>query len=275
MPTSDQQKLANQQNALKSTGPKTKAGKDRSRRNSLKHGLAGMGSVLPAEDMELFQERRLAWAGEEEPKGQVENYLVAVAALASVKLDRCARNEFAAIAKKRREALRNWQRRQDRRIKRAARPLETDPRAARAELEEFASGCGWLVEQWEELVQALDESGHWTEEQIARAGRLVNDDAAETLRAHALVLRPDQGIEPSARDAAMAGVRSIAAAEIERLSNERADIWYEAEGPDLAEAIDLATIDLSPDGALRHRYSVSANSDLHRSFARLAKRQEA
>jgi hypothetical protein len=80
MPTSDQQKLANQQNALKSTGPKTKAGKDRSRRNSLKHGLAGMGSVLPAEDMELFQERRLPWAGEEEPKGQVENYLVAVAA---------------------------------------------------------------------------------------------------------------------------------------------------------------------------------------------------
>src|SRR6266478_4704865 len=83
---------------------------------ALKHGLAGMGSVLPPDDEQLFKERMHAWSIQERPNKEVDTYLVATAVLASVRIDRCARNEFAAIAKKRREAIRNWQRRQDRRI---------------------------------------------------------------------------------------------------------------------------------------------------------------
>ena len=50
--TSDRKILANRQNAERSTGPKSRAGKNRSRRNALRHGLAtdiGADASLDAE----------------------------------------------------------------------------------------------------------------------------------------------------------------------------------------------------------------------------------
>ncbi|HEV3166692.1 MAG TPA: hypothetical protein VGZ22_21885 [Isosphaeraceae bacterium] len=281
--TSEKRLLANRRNAQKSTGPKTPEGKNASKRNALKHGLAGMGSVLLPEDEERFRERLRGWIAEEQPTDERETDCLIVAALASVRVDRCARDEFAVIARKRRDALRNWQRRQDWRISRLNPELEKSPEIARSQLEEFASGCGWLVEQWEELQQALDEAGHWTDDQARRALRLLGGDPdrldgidaretpARSLWTHAQQLRPDAVGEPAARVAALTGVRTIVTAEIARLAHERAEHWYEVEGPDLAEAINLATIDLSADGALRHRYAVAASSDLHRAFDQLAR----
>jgi hypothetical protein len=53
MPASEAQILANQANAKLSTGPKSEAGKERSRRNSLKHGMTGGGVVLPEEAVRI------------------------------------------------------------------------------------------------------------------------------------------------------------------------------------------------------------------------------
>ena len=47
---------ANQSNALKSTGPKTQAGKNRSSLNALRHGLTGHVVVLPKPDREAFEQ---------------------------------------------------------------------------------------------------------------------------------------------------------------------------------------------------------------------------
>ena len=44
---SEKQILANQENAKKSTGPRTQVGKDMARRNAMKNGLRSMGYVLP------------------------------------------------------------------------------------------------------------------------------------------------------------------------------------------------------------------------------------
>src|SRR5205823_3102764 len=52
MVTSEARIQANRKNAQRSTGPKTASGKERSRRNALKHGLTGEGTVLP-EDLQL------------------------------------------------------------------------------------------------------------------------------------------------------------------------------------------------------------------------------
>ena len=52
---SDIQLEANRANAQKSTGPKTDAGKQRSRLNGIRHGLTGQVVVLPNEDMEAFK----------------------------------------------------------------------------------------------------------------------------------------------------------------------------------------------------------------------------
>jgi hypothetical protein len=49
---SEKQLEANRRNAERSTGPKTDAGKTRSSRNNLRHGLTGQISLLPTEDRE-------------------------------------------------------------------------------------------------------------------------------------------------------------------------------------------------------------------------------
>ena len=95
MSTSEARILANRANALKSTGPKTEAGKLQSRRNSLQHGLAGAGTVLlPADEAKLI-ERRESWGAVLRPEDQVEVFLVERAVVHSVKLDRLSTVESA------------------------------------------------------------------------------------------------------------------------------------------------------------------------------------
>jgi len=53
--TSFRQIEANRSNALRSTGPKTEAGKRRSRRNAVRHGLTADTIVVALEDIEDYQ----------------------------------------------------------------------------------------------------------------------------------------------------------------------------------------------------------------------------
>ncbi len=56
--TSYRQIEANRRNALKSTGPKTDAGKQASRRNSIRHGLTAetvIGALEDAKDYKMFE----------------------------------------------------------------------------------------------------------------------------------------------------------------------------------------------------------------------------
>jgi len=54
--TSAKKAEANRQNALKSTGPKTPAGKAAVRLNALRHGLLSEEILLPGEDEEALRE---------------------------------------------------------------------------------------------------------------------------------------------------------------------------------------------------------------------------
>ncbi len=97
MPASEAQILANRKNAAKSTGPKTPEGKERSRRNALKHGLAGAGVVLPEADAAEVARRTAAFEEELVPVGEVETALVRRAALNSVRMERAADQQTAAL----------------------------------------------------------------------------------------------------------------------------------------------------------------------------------
>jgi len=46
---------ANRSNAFRSTGPKTKVGKGRSRQNAVRHGLTAETVVVALEDLEDYQ----------------------------------------------------------------------------------------------------------------------------------------------------------------------------------------------------------------------------
>ncbi len=71
MAASAAQIAANRANSLLSTGPNTIAGKEASRRNSLKHGLTGAGVVIPGEDEHEVAIRVAALEGQLVGEGDV------------------------------------------------------------------------------------------------------------------------------------------------------------------------------------------------------------
>jgi hypothetical protein len=85
---------ANRKNALFSTGPKTPEGKERSRANSLKHGLCA--SVCVPEDPQAIQDRIAAFFGPLKPQNSFDVWLVDHVAVASLRIDRCERIERRA-----------------------------------------------------------------------------------------------------------------------------------------------------------------------------------
>src|ERR1700687_3435950 len=66
----------NRANAQHSTGPRTEAGKQRSKLNALRHGLTGQTVVLPTEDHSAYQRHSQAFLDEYRPKGATETQLV-------------------------------------------------------------------------------------------------------------------------------------------------------------------------------------------------------
>ena len=105
MPTSEARILANQKNAQLSSGPKTLEGKERSRRNALKHGLAGSGIVLIDEDIVEVERRHDELQAELAPSSNLGKILVRDLATQSVRMERAGREESAAIAERVRHAV--------------------------------------------------------------------------------------------------------------------------------------------------------------------------
>jgi hypothetical protein len=75
-PSQAQWSRPNKANSQKSTGPRTEAGKQRSSRNALLHGLTGQTVVLPTEDHSAYQRHSHAFLDEYRPKGATEIQLV-------------------------------------------------------------------------------------------------------------------------------------------------------------------------------------------------------
>src|SRR5689334_21817312 len=86
---SEQRLAANRQNAARSTGPRTEAGKELSRRNSLKLGLTGAGVVLADDDAAEVEAKRELFSATIDTANEVEAVLVERMALASVRMNRC------------------------------------------------------------------------------------------------------------------------------------------------------------------------------------------
>jgi hypothetical protein len=70
--TSEKQLAANRENALRSTGPKTEAGKQTSSMNALRHGLTGQVDLMPAEDREAQDKFCAAIVADLAPEGALE-----------------------------------------------------------------------------------------------------------------------------------------------------------------------------------------------------------
>ena len=69
---SEKQLLANRQNALRSTGPRTPAGRAAASQNALRHGLRAQHNVIPGEDAEEFESFRQVMIDDLDPAGALE-----------------------------------------------------------------------------------------------------------------------------------------------------------------------------------------------------------
>jgi hypothetical protein len=104
MPTSEARVQANRKNAARSTGPKTEEGKERSRQNSLKHGLTGAGVVLIEADAAEVARRTLTFTDELMALGDIGQAVVRRAALNSVRMERAADQQAASLTQRVRQA---------------------------------------------------------------------------------------------------------------------------------------------------------------------------
>ena len=81
---------ANKANAQHSTGPRTEAGKQRTRLNALRHGLTGQTVVLPTEDHAAYERHSQSFLDEYQPKGATETQLVQSMIDSSWRINRAA-----------------------------------------------------------------------------------------------------------------------------------------------------------------------------------------
>src|SRR5579864_8195731 len=80
----------NRANAQHSTGPRTDAGKQRSKLNALRHGLTGQTVVLPTEDHAAYQRHSQSLLDEYQPKAATETQLLQSMIDASWRMNRAA-----------------------------------------------------------------------------------------------------------------------------------------------------------------------------------------
>jgi hypothetical protein len=160
--------LANQANSLKSTGPRSTEGRERSRGNGLKHGLCSTVVVHPDDAQ--------AMTAHPEAAG-LDGWFQGQVALTTLKIERCQAMERAARSRVVARASVTWD--EDRRgdAIRLGSKLAGRPEEVVTQLRETLHGCEWLLARWAMLAHAADSQRGWTPELTRLAFDLLGTPA--------------------------------------------------------------------------------------------------
>src|SRR4051794_35203629 len=174
----------NRNNARKSTGPRTEAGKKSASLNSYKHGLCAKAIALPSEDAALLQEKLQWWNDHYAPETPGERELVEMAVTASVQRDRSRRYLTAALTEQVLSAEKRWDEAREDEVLALVKLLDKEPGAAVARLRRTGHGCRWLIARWRGLAERLEapesEGGGWRPADCLEAIRLQGQFADPT-----------------------------------------------------------------------------------------------
>ena len=282
MPCSPAQREANRKNAQRSCGPKTAEGKARSRANALKHGLAGVGVVLPEPEERAVADRldALGVAVLARPS------LARRVAVLTDRLDRLARHDEASTARRLREAEAGVDQARHNEVDALLGSLLSDPVASSRQLRATPEGCDRLIAFWHDLARCVDAGMAWSRRYRERAEALSGHDPSffapsdwELIHYSWETPLPPTAADPTGRDpdrvaAHQARLRrqlsERIAAEIQALGDHRlalvGDLDHEARS---AEAKALALFDDSPQAALLRRYEMASERGLYRALREL------
>ena len=185
---SEKQIEANRRNAQKSTGPTTDEGKQQSRRNALKHGMAGAGIVLPEEAAEAIARRKEQWRDEYRPVGPSQEWVYDRMVTETVLADECTGRRISLAAEQAERAAESWDDDRDREVEQLAASLPRRPAIIRYRLLASKQGVEWMVTAWGDLDRRVGLEGAIGDEELTRALDLLGIDPASRSGARAEIL---------------------------------------------------------------------------------------
>jgi hypothetical protein len=204
---------ANRRNAQKSVGPRTEQGKERSRRNAIKHGLRAESLLMLDEDPQELEVQKVVWRACLVPRDEVELSVVDDAVEYAWMQDRARRAQVARLAtnianvgidqavREADEVMRLGQKlfaeRRGLLVNYPHDPLGTwdktrvsesdlaadpeDPQRLVLHLQSTAGGCQWMLDRWSELRSILDEGLNWQSADKFKAVRLLGRQPLEAV----------------------------------------------------------------------------------------------
>ena len=243
-PPSNARVEANRRNARKSTGPKTVEGKEKSRGNSLKHGLTGAGIVLLEADEARLRKEVEEWSETLQPRDEPERAMVEALIVAKDRMERAAASERALRQRRSERASRCWKEDQALEVQRLADKLARakTPGLIVQELRQTPVGCDWLIDRWKELDWALDLKGNWDDSCRTLAFDLLG--APRATRDYAVELPGDATIDEQ---------RGLVRRRIEELTRYR-DALMDIDELERAGAIEGLSWDDSPEARRLRSY---------------------
>ena len=281
---------ANRANSLKSCGPKTIEGKERSRRNGLKQGLTGQGIVIPEGDFAEVDRRAAALQAEMAPRSEVGEILVRQIATLSVRMERGARQEFASVAARVRHAADEFDEERVGRAKALLEAIGQDPKGNLRRLRKSPEGVALLIEAWRELRGGLTRElkPAWTSAELVRMANMlgIRAEDAGTMTIGALTratwgnfggLTDLEGgqLGDEARKAWARGRLSERIDEaVAELEEHRETLDFEAIEQDRAEAGTRALFDPSREATLARRYESEARRGFFRALQEFRKAED-
>jgi len=282
MIVSDARLAANRANALKSTGPRTAEGKERSRGNALKHGMTGEGVALATEDAAEVERRLAGFAAQFRPATEAGTALVRRAALLSVRIERCAVHEAAAISKNVRAAEADFDEAREAEVDHLIETIGEAPAAAVRRLLRMPEGVGRMLATWGDLRADLThgDGSRWDAEHTAMAvhltGRKVGGFGIARVEALSRAVGGDFGLlgagdgagldTEGRREWARRALASLIDAAVGKLEAHRVTLDHGAIAADRAGAGSRALFDPSKEATLARKYEAAAERQMHRAL---------
>jgi len=294
---SDAKLAANRANALKSTEPKTSRGKERSRANAYRHGMAGDGVVLDDEDKIGVARMTAELVEELQPRGRMARLLVRRIAVSAVRLERCHDNDEAATDFRVRHAVEAFEEARMARVDKAVDWILHEPATNARILRQTPEGVSRMIKGWRNLERELipeedrladqlqaehpamldakrrmdPRVGYWDYNLLWQAEGLMGrrDTEIPTSRLRLLTNVVMNDVMPERVDWAKGEVHKIILEQVDELQARLEDFDTATLALDRAEAPRRALFDTGPEATLARRYEAAAERTLFRSLREL------